>query len=66
MKNEKRSLIVATFFAVFLFVITYQVIMGAVRNPYSDYLGHAENAELLLQSGLGPVLKEIGYPFWAF
>lgn len=64
-KSEKRNLIVAAFFAVFLFVITYQVIMGAVRNPYSDYLGHAENAELLLESGLGTVLKEIGYPLWA-
>ena len=47
MANEKKNLVVTTFFAVILFVITYQVIMAAVRNPYSDYLGHAENAELL-------------------
>ena len=65
MANEKKNLVVTTFFAVILFVITYQVIMAAVRNPYSDYLGHAENAELLLESGLFAVLKEIGYPLWA-
>lgn len=64
-KNEKKNLVITVFFAVFLFVITYQVIMGAIRNPYSDYLGHAENAELLLNSGLGAVLHEIGYPLWA-
>lgn len=64
-KNEKKKLVITVFFAVFLFVITYQVIMGAIRNPYSDYLGHAENAELLLNSGLGAVLHEIGYPLWA-
>lgn len=39
--------------------------MGAVRNLYSDYLGHAENAEQFLKSGLGTVLKEVGYPMWA-
>ena len=66
MKNEKKNLAIAAFFAVVLFIITYQVIMGAVRNPESDYLGHAENAELLLNSGLRAVLHEIGYPLWAF
>ena len=65
-KSEKKNLIIMLFFALFLFVITYQVIMGAIRNPESDYLGHAENAELLLNSGLGAVLHEIGYPLWAF
>ena len=65
-KNEKKNLITAIFFAVFLIVITYQVIMGSVRNPESDYLGHAKNAELLLNSGLSAVLHEIAYPLWAF
>lgn len=65
MDNEKRDLVVTTFFAVVLFVITYQLIMAAVRSPYSDYPSHAENAELFLESGLFSVLKEIGYPLWA-
>ena len=62
MENEKKNLIVTTFFAVILFVITYQVIMAII---YSDYLVHAENAELLLESGLLALLNEIGYPLWA-
>ena len=66
MKNEKKNLAIAAFFAIFLFIITYQVIMKEMKNPGGDYLAHAKNAELLLNSGLRAVLHEIGYPLWAF
>lgn len=60
--SKKQGFILLLFCNVFIFVATYTVVLS--RYTHSDFVLHAQTAELALKEGLGVLLRETSYPIW--